>query len=153
MDDMVKNGSVTINNQKMADFFQWAYEKGSEELSRLVREKLLAIKQETKEEEIPKGKPTKEGYVWDDILEPNEKPSQWKLGGDCNKCRKVDYCGTRCRANKLLRAITTPYLYSVYLDEHPEAVAREVAASITPEKILEMAGIDPEEGKLEGDEK
>ena len=33
----------------------------------------------------------------DDIPETD----QWKLDGDCNKCRKKDYCGKECRAAKI----------------------------------------------------
>ena len=25
---------------------------------------------------------------------------QWKRGGDCNKCRRQKYCGTRCKPYK-----------------------------------------------------
>ena len=25
---------------------------------------------------------------------------QWKLNGDCNKCRRVEYCTKKCIANK-----------------------------------------------------
>lgn len=27
---------------------------------------------------------------------------QWKLGGECNKCRRQQYCYTRCSANSKL---------------------------------------------------
>lgn len=32
-----------------------------------------------------------------------ENNEQWKDLGDCDKCRRKDYCGTQCKANKRFR--------------------------------------------------
>lgn len=29
-----------------------------------------------------------------------DEREQWKLGGDCNKCRRKEYCNKSCTANK-----------------------------------------------------
>ena len=79
-------------------------------------------------------------FVWDDALEKNDGVEQWKHGGDCNECRRRGYCLTQCRPNKLLKKITTPFLYAAYLEEHPEIVAEEAKNRITPEDVLKMVG-------------
>jgi len=122
--------------ETMASFVDWANEKGQEEIMRLVGERIAELKDFA--EHYPHGQVDHDGFKWDDALEPNDGVEQWKHGGDCNKCRKVKYCLTKCRANKLLKQITTPYLYKLYLEEHPEAAAKEVKNSITPEDVLKM---------------
>lgn len=119
----------------MGDFIGWANAKGQDEIMQMVSERLAKLKEFDKE--CPH-MTDPDGFRWDDALEPNENVDQWKHGGDCNKCRKVNYCLTKCRANKLLKRITTPFLYQAYLEEHPEAAAKEAKKSITPEDVLKM---------------
>lgn len=121
--------------EQMGDFIGWANAKGQDEIMRMVNERLAKLKEFDKE--CPH-MTDPDGFRWDDALEPNENVDQWKHGGDCNKCRKVNYCLTKCRANKLLKRITTPFLYQAYLEEHPEAAAKEAKKSITPEDVLKM---------------
>ena len=126
--------------ETMADFIQWANDKGQEEIMKMVNDRILELKEFGKH--YPHGQVDHDGFKWDDALEPNNGVEQWKYGGDCNKCRKVKYCLTKCRPNKLLKQITTPFLYQKYLEEHPEAAAKEVSKSITPEDVLKMVGAD-----------
>lgn len=121
--------------EQMGDFIGWANAKGQDEIMQMVSERLAKLKEFDKE--CPH-QTDLDGFRWDDALEPNENVDQWKHGGDCNKCRKVNYCLTKCRANKLLKRITTPFLYQAYLEEHPEAAAKEAKKSITPEDVLKM---------------
>lgn len=123
----------------MADFIQWASDKGQEEITKLINDRLKMLKEECA---LKKGAPDSDGFKWDDALEPNDGNNQWKHGGDCNKCRKVNYCMTKCRPNKLLKQITTPFLYRCYLDENPEAVAKRAAQGITPDQLLEQLGAE-----------
>lgn len=103
----------------------------------MIREKLAEIKEQN---ETSGESHVDEGFKWDEALEPNDGVDQWKHGGDCNLCRKVNFCGTKCRANKLLKKITTPFLYQKYLDENPEAAARNVAA-IDPRELAKQLGV------------
>ena len=122
--------------EKIADFIGWANTKGQDEVRRMIREHLAEIKEQygkSKESHVD------DGYEWDDALEPNDGVDQWKHGGDCNLCRKVDYCATQCRANKLLKKITTPYLYNIYLEENPDAAVKNGA--ITPEMLAKQLGV------------
>lgn len=121
--------------EQMGDFIGWANAKGQDEIMQMVSERLAKLKEFDRE--CPH-MTDPDGFRWDDALEPNENVDQWKHGGDCNKCRKVNYCLTKCRANKLLKRITTPFLYQAYLEEHPEAAAKEAKKSITPEDVLKM---------------
>lgn len=121
--------------EQMGAFIGWANAKGQDEIMQMVSERLAKLKEFDKE--CPH-MTDPDGFRWDDALEPNENVDQWKHGGDCNKCRKVNYCLTKCRANKLLKRITTPFLYQAYLEEHPEAAAKEAKKSITPEDVLKM---------------
>ena len=125
--------------ETMADFIQWANDKGQDEIMRIVDERIRKLKEWN--ENNPRVA-DEDGFIWDNALEPNDGIDQWKHGGDCNKCRKIRYCGTECRANKLLKRITTPFLYQAYLEDHPEAAAKEAAKTITPEDILKMAGAE-----------
>ncbi|MBR3741125.1 MAG: hypothetical protein IKN04_11850 [Clostridia bacterium] len=36
-------------------------------------------------------------------MKPMENNEQWKGGGVCGKCRRVNYCKTECRARKTYR--------------------------------------------------
>lgn len=128
--------TITVT-EKMAAFVAWANEKGEDEVRKLVRDRLMMLKEEC---ELKNGAPDSDGLKWDDALEPNDGNDQWKHGGDCNLCRKIKYCGTQCRANKLLKKVTTPFLYECYLQEHPEEVAKEAAAGLTPEQLAEQIG-------------
>lgn len=112
--------------EKMANFIGWANVKGQDEIRRIIREHLAEIKEEAK---------TKGNKLagWDDALEPNDGNDQWKNGGDCNLCRKASYCMTKCRANKLLKKITTPLLYQEYVNENPDLVAQ----TLDPMKLAE----------------
>lgn len=112
--------------EKMANFIGWANAKGQNEVRRIIREHLAEMKEEAQ---------TKGNKVagWDDALEPNDGNDQWKHGGDCNLCRKGSYCLTKCRANRLLKKVTTPLLYQAYLDENPDAAA----SVLDPEKLAQ----------------
>ena len=118
-------------------------EKGQEEITRLIHGRLAELK--ATNEKTP-GFRDRDGFAWNDLIEPSDSADQWKGGGDCNKCRRLSYCKKKCRANRLLKEITTPFLYQLYVDEHPEVAAEDAAKSITPEDMLKLAGID--EGKL-----
>lgn len=124
--------------EKVAEFVKWAQEKGEVEVRRLIRERLAMLKEECAKTD---NHADSEGFKWDDALEPNDGNDQWKNGGDCNKCRKLKYCGTQCRANKLLKKITTPFLYRCYVSEHPEAAMEEVGKSIKPEDVVKKLGV------------
>ena len=125
-------------NENMADFISWANSKGEDEIRRLIREHLSEIK---KQSEISGESRVDDGYQWDDAMEPNDDVDQWKHGGDCNLCRKADYCMTKCRANRKLKAVTTPYLYSLYLQDVPEAAAKSASAGINTEALMRQAGV------------
>lgn len=131
------NSEIQVTEQ-MAAFIQWANEKGEDETRRIIRDRLLMLKEEC---EKTGGHVDSDGFKWDDALEPNEDVDQWKHGGDCNLCRKINYCNTRCRANKLLRSITTPFLYQCYIEEHPEVAAKEAGKSVTPEDVIKQLGV------------
>lgn len=124
--------------EQMADFIEWANTKGQEEITRMIRERLMRLKEHDRD---APGIADDDGFKWDAAIEPNDGVEQWKHGGDCNKCRKASYCGTKCRANKLLKQITTPFLYQLYLDDCPEAAAKEVKRSMTPEDVLKMVNV------------
>ena len=123
--------------EKMAKFIEWASGKGEDEIRRIIREHLTAMKEHA---EKTGNTHKREETGWDEALEPNDGNEQWKNGGDCNLCRKIDYCINRCRANKLLKQVSTPLLYQAYLDENPEAAA-EAAAAITPENMVKQLGV------------
>ena len=127
---------VTLQvNEWMADFIGWVNTKGINEVRDMIREHLAEIKKSNN----TSGKShVDEGFKWDDALEPNDGVDQWKNGGDCNLCRKVKFCATQCRANKLLKKITTPFLYQRYLDENPEVAAKRQGLSIKPEDVAKM---------------
>lgn len=121
--------------EKVGKFVEWANNKGQDEIMKMVRDRLLMLKEEC---ELKNGAPDSDGLKWDDAMEPNDGNDQWKHGGDCNLCRKLKYCNTQCRPNKLLKKVTTPFLYECYLQEHPEEVAEEAAKSISPEDMMKM---------------
>ena len=124
----------------MGDFVKWVYELGEDKVREVVRDHLKELKEHADKTNNVKDS---DGAQWDDALEPNDDVDQWKHGGDCNLCRKIDYCLTKCRPNKLLKKITTPLLYQMYLDENPEAaakVATEQSKGMTPEQMLGQLG-------------
>ena len=123
--------------EAMADFIEWANEKGQDEVRRMVREHLAELKEKS---EKSKGAHNEDEPAWDKVLEPNDGVDQWKQGGDCNLCRKIDYCGTKCRANRLLKKIITPFLYNKYLEEHPEAAAKNMK-NLDTETLMKQAGV------------
>lgn len=127
-------GTIQVT-EKMGRFVDWANEKGQDEIMRMVRERLAMLKEESA---LKNGMPDNEGFKWDDAMEPNEGNDQWKHGGDCNLCRRLEYCKTQCRANKLLKKITTPFLYDCYLKEHPEEAAKEAAKNLSPEDLAKL---------------
>lgn len=102
----------------------------------MVREYLAEIKEKN---ETSGESRVDDGFKWDDALEPNDGVDQWKHGGDCNLCRKIKFCGTKCRANRLLKKITTPFLYQKYLEDNPEAVVKNQQA-INPEELAKQLG-------------
>jgi len=122
-------------SEEMADFVKWAYDKGREEITRMVNERLAELKEFS---EKNNGHPDEDGFKWDPALEPNDGVDQFHHGGDCNKCRKIKFCGKKCRPNRLLKAITTPYLYQAYLEDHPEVAAKKVIGAIKPEDVAQM---------------
>ena len=129
---------VTVQvTEPMAAFIGWANMKGQEAVRTMIREYLAEIK---KQNETSGESHVDEGFKWDDALEPNDKEDQWKHGGDCNLCRKAKFCGAKCRANKLLKKISTPFLYQKYIDENPEAAARNVAA-MDPKALAKQLGV------------
>lgn len=123
--------------ETMASFIDWAVNKGQEEIMRMIRERLAELKA-WNDKNKPIRRRDEDGFIWDDRLEPNDHVDQWMHGGDCNLCRKKNYCGTKCKANKLLKEITTPFLYAKYIEEHPEAAAREAQKAIRPEDVIAM---------------
>lgn len=133
---MAETIQVTEN---MGEFIQWANKKGQEEIMRIIRERLAKLKEWDEQNHHVTDE---DGFKWDNALEPNDGNDQWKHGGDCNGCRKIDYCNKQCRANRLLKRITTPFLYQAYLDDHPEAAAKEAVNSITPDDILKMVNAE-----------
>lgn len=112
--------------EQMADFIGWANAQGQEKIRGIIRDHLAKMKAEAE----LKGNQT---AGWDAALEPNDGADQWKHGGDCNLCRKAEYCLTKCRANKLLKKVTTPLLYQEYLNDVPEAAAK----AISPEQLAQ----------------
>ena len=125
--------------EQMGRFIEWANGKGQDEITRLVRERLAMLKEEC---DAKNGMEDTDGFKWDNAMEPNDGNDQWKHGGDCNMCRKAKYCGTQCRANKLLKKVTTPFLYECYLKEHPEEVAKEAANGLTPDQLISQLGAE-----------
>jgi len=121
----------------MAEFIDWTNKKEPEEVRKLIRDHLAEIK-----EQYEKSKESRidEGFKWDNALEPNDGNDQWKHGGDCTMCRKNKYCGTQCRANKLLKRVATPFLYQLYLTENPDAAAKKLAGT-DPETLLKQVGL------------
>lgn len=124
--------------EKMAAFVDWANGKGEDDVRKMIRDRLAMLKEECAK---TANRTDSDGYKWDDALEPNDGVDQWKHGGDCNLCRKLSYCMTKCRANKLLKKITTPFLYEMYLQENPDVVAEEAAGTVTPEDMLKGLGV------------
>lgn len=131
------NNEIQVT-EKMAALIQWANDKGEEEIRKLLRERLLMLKEECA---ANGGRPDSDGYKWNDLLEPNDNNNQWNSGGDCNLCRRRDYCGRQCRANKLLKNISTHFLYECYLQDHPQELMHEAANGITPDQMLEQLGV------------
>ena len=121
----------------MADFIEWANKKGQDEVRKMIRGHLAEIKEQN---EVSKDSRIDEGFKWDSALEPNDNVDQWKHGGDCNLCRKQKYCMTKCRANKLLKKIVTPFLYQQYITENPEAVAKKMGGT-DPDTLMKQLGV------------
>ena len=119
----------------IADMVGWLNTLGQDKVREMVRGRLAEIKEQNK---VSKESHVDEGFKWDDALEPNDDVNQWKHGGDCNLCRKAPYCATKCRANKLLTKITTPFLYNKYLEENPEAAVKRQGLGIKPEDVEKM---------------
>lgn len=124
--------------ERMAKFVEWANEKGQDEVRKLIRERLAMLKEEC---ERNGGHADSEGFKWDDALEPNDGVDQWKHGGDCNLCRKVEYCLKKCRPNRMLKEIATRFLYQCYLEENPEIAAGDAVGKMTPEDVVKKLGI------------
>ncbi len=125
--------------EKMAKFIDWANAKGQDEITRLINERLAMLKEACR---LRNGAHDSDGFVWDALLEPNDSTDQWKGGGDCNKCRRLGYCKKQCRANRLLKQVTTPFLYNLYLEDTPEEMVKETADGMTPDMILEQFGVE-----------
>lgn len=123
--------------EPMAKFIEWANTKGQDEVRKMIRDYLAELKEQN---ETSGESCVDEGFKWDKALEPNDSVNQWKHGGDCNLCRKCSYCVNKCRANKLLKKVTTPFLYAKYLEENPEAAAKNVAA-MDPETLARQLGV------------
>ena len=123
--------------EQMADFIGWAGAKGEDTIRGMIRDYLAELKE--KAEATNNWKKARE-TGWDDAIAPNDDVDQWKHGGDCNLCRKADYCLTKCRANKLLKKITTPFLYQKFLEDVPEAAAK-YGGKFDTEQIMKDAGL------------
>lgn len=132
------NNEIQVT-EKMAKFIDWAQGLGEEEVRRRVRDKIIAVA------EMPFEARVNEGIEFDIRLMPNDGIDQYHNGGDCNLCKRKNYCSTQCGANKALKKITTPYLYQMYLDENPEVAAQEAAERMTPEDVLKMVGAENDE--------
>lgn len=127
--------SETIEvTEKMGKLIDWVNGLGEEETRRRIRKKICELR------DMPKNTQDKDGFFWDIRLEPNDGSDQYRHGGDCNLCKRKEYCGTQCGANKALKKITTSLLYQMYMDENPEAAAEEAAKRITPQDVLNMVG-------------
>lgn len=123
--------------EQMAEFIKWAGDKGEDEIRKMIRDHLVELKEHAEATNNTR----KKGEVgWDAALEPNDGNDQWKHGGDCNLCRKASYCLTKCRANKLLKKVSTPLLYQAYLDDVPEAAAKH-AAGFDNEALMKQLGV------------
>lgn len=122
----------------MADFIGWVNAQGEDKIRESVRQRLLEIKGQNEKSGESR---IEDGYMWKSILEPNDGKEQWKKGGDCTLCRKISYCLKPCRANKLLKKITTPLLYQMYLDENPEAAVKRQGIGIGPEDVARMVAM------------
>lgn len=49
-----------------------------------------------------------------------EDSDQWKLNGDCSKCRRANYCNKNCSArNKRINGIIQQALDEVVSQEYP----------------------------------
>ena len=140
------NNEIQVT-EKMAAFIAWAGSKGEDDLRKLVRDRLMMLKEECA---LKGGHADNDGFKWDDAMEPNDGNDQWKHGGDCNLCRKVKYCSTQCRPNKLLKHVTTPFLYECYLQENPQELVNEAANGLTPEQLLDQMGVDKDATVGEG---
>lgn len=137
---MSKTDAVTQEKKQIPDLISWMLGKGEEEIRRIVREHLADVHDavETAKKSAGVNVPW-----WDDIITPNDDRSQWRQGGDCTVCGKRKYCKTQCRANRMLKRATSPFLYQEYLAEYPEAEALIAAKKLTPEQLLKMLGIEP----------
>ena len=124
-------------SERAAELIGWMNAKGIDEVRKMIREHLAALK-----EAAEKNPAEKNG--WDPVLEPNDGVDQWKHGGDCNMCRKADYCVNKCRANKTLKKITTPMLTQAYLQENPDKIGKESLASRLQEAVVAEAGGTPQ---------
>ena len=121
----------------MAEFIQWLNDQGEDAVREKIRTYLAKIKEE---HDVAKESRVTDGFKWDAALEPNDGNNQWKHGGDCNLCRKVSYCLTQCRPNRLLKQVSHPMLYQMYLEENPDAAAKAMAA-MNPEKLAQQLGV------------
>lgn len=128
------------DKKQIPDFMSWAISIGEEALRKKVRDHLAEMKDSA---EAAKKAAEVNGSWWNDIIEPNDNNDQWKQGGDCNLCKRREYCKTKCRANKYLKRATSPFLYQEYLTEYPEAETLIAAKKLTPEQLLKMLGIEP----------
>lgn len=125
-------------SEAMADFIEWANGKGEDEIRRMVREHVMQLKEEY---ETSKESRVNDGFKWDNALEPNDDITQYKHGGDCNLCKRGKYCLTKCRPNKLLKRVTTPWLYQKYLEDVPEAAAKAAQKGINTEALMRQLGV------------
>ena len=121
--------------EQMADFIQWANDKGQEAIEKMVADGLADLRAF---DEKNRGMQDEHGFRWDKAMEPNDGVDQYKHGGDCNKCKRGEYCLTQCRPNKVLKRMTTPLLYQKYLEDCPEVAAKEAAKTMTPEDVINM---------------
>ena len=124
-----------VVSEKMARFIEWANSLGEDECRRLVRENINELKK------LPPHMRDKNGFYWDIRLEENDGNDQYRTGGDCTLCKRANYCSKQCGANKALKKVSTPFLYQRYLEAHPEEVAKEVAATMTPDDVLKAVGV------------
>ena len=119
---MMAENEILVS-ERVAKLVDWANEKGQAAIQKMVRDCMESLRGDR---------------FWDIRMEPNDGPEQWKHGGDCLRCRRLGYCKKKCKANRLLKSFSTPYLWSQYLLEHPE----EQQTSETTKEILKAADID-----------
>ena len=122
----------------LGDIIGWVNTLGEEKVRQMVRDRLAEVKDDYNKS---KKSHIDDGFMWNDLLAPNDNDDQWKQGGDCTLCRKSIFCSKQCKANKLLKKIVSPFLIQMYFDEHPEAAVKTGLVGLTPKDIMRMVNL------------